>query len=178
MNCSNLNEALCQLSEPFYLCTLGLVLALLLFILLLLRRQPKQIVAYKTENGNVTISRLAIVELVRTSSQQIDGINKPVIKIYTRGKHVHLTIYIKFSGDGRLREIEKTLQEYLRQNLSENLGVENLGNINIVITSFKSKKIASPRNTLLKNTDFEAVSEKNNPEQDVPDSEQSNKESK
>jgi hypothetical protein len=42
---------------------------------------------------------------------------------------------------GRLREIEETLQTHLRQNLSENLGIEHLGQINIVATGFKSGSI-------------------------------------
>ena len=42
-----------------------------------------------------------------------------------------------------LRRIEQTLQSHLRQALTENLGIENLGHINIVARGFKSKKIES-----------------------------------
>ena len=38
--------------------------ALLYFLILFLRRQPKNVVAYCTENGSVTVSRSAIIELV------------------------------------------------------------------------------------------------------------------
>ena len=44
---------------------------------------------------------------------------------------------------GRLREIEQTLQTHLREALTENLGIESLGRINIVATGFKSGRIDS-----------------------------------
>lgn len=163
MNWSNLSDTIILFFEPFYLFTSGLVLVLVLLLLALLRRQPKHLIAYETEDGSVTVSRLAIVELVRTSCNQFSELGKPSIRIHKRGKYTHLTIYIKFLGGSRLREIEKTLQEHLRHNLSESLGVENLGKINIVVTSFKSKKIAPPSNVSEKNTLLEINSEKVEP---------------
>ena len=44
---------------------------------------------------------------------------------------------------GRLREIEQTLQSHLREALTENLGIESLGHINIIATGFKSGRIDS-----------------------------------
>lgn len=148
MNSSNFDILSSTSCDPLCLYTTGLVLVLGLLLLILLRRQPKHLIAYKTENGNVTVNRFAIVELVRTSCEQFKEIAKPSVKIRTRGKRAHLTIYIKFAGGSSLREIDSTLQNHLRQNLSENLGIENLGNINIVVTGFKSKKIAANMNIL------------------------------
>lgn len=148
MNRSNLDILSSTSCDPLCLYTIGLVLVLALLLLILLRRQPKHLIAYKTENGNVTVNRFAIVELVRTSCEQFKEIAKPSVKIRTRGKRAHLTIYIKFAGGSSLKEIDNTLQTHLRQNLSENLGIENLGNINIVVTGFKSKKIAANMNIL------------------------------
>ena len=50
---------------------------------------------------------------------------------------------IKLKSGGSLRTIEQTLQSHLRQALTENLGIENLGQINIVATGFKSSRIDS-----------------------------------
>ena len=114
--------------------------------ILLRRRQPKQILAYKTENGNVTISRSAIIELVHTSCQQISQISKPKLKVsFNRGR-THFTVRIQLNG-GNLKEVEGPLQSHLRESLSENLGIENLGDINIIVTSFKSGKVRSTANT-------------------------------
>ena len=39
------------------------------------------------------------------------------------------------------------LQSHLRESLSQNLGIENLGDINVVVTSFKSGKVRSTNST-------------------------------
>jgi hypothetical protein len=52
-------------------------------------------------------------------------------------------VRIKLLSGGRLREIEQTLQSHLRKALTENLGIESLGRINILATGFKSGRIDS-----------------------------------
>jgi hypothetical protein len=53
----------------------------------------------------------------------------------------HFDVRIQLKSGGRLRDIEQTLQVHLRQNLTENLGIEHLGQINIVASGFKSGRI-------------------------------------
>ena len=141
MHWTEITETLSHFSEPTYLCAAGTVLALTLFLILLGRRQPNKIVAYRTENGRVMVCRSAIVELIRTSCEQLDDVAKPSVKIKVKGKTTHFDVRIQLMSGGRLRDIEQTLQKHLRQNLTENLGIENLGTINIVATDFKSGRI-------------------------------------
>ena len=126
------------LNEPAYLYAAGAIIALALFLILLVRRQPNKIVAYRTENGRVMVCRSAIVELIRTSCEQLENVAKPIVKIKIKGKTTHFDIRIQLKSSGRLRDIEQTLQVHLRQNLTENLGIEHLGQINIVASGFKS----------------------------------------
>ena len=118
-------------------------IAIIYFLVFFLRRQPKNIVAYITENGCVTVSRSAIIELVQTSCQQLQDVSKPKVKIKSEGETSHFDVSIKLMSGASLRTIEQTLQSHLRQALTENLGIENLGQINITATGFKSKKIDS-----------------------------------
>jgi hypothetical protein len=154
MNWTEITETLNHLAEPMYHYAAGAVLALALFLILLVRRQPKKIVAYRTENGRVMVCRSAIVELIRTSCEQLDDVAKPSVKINVKGKYTHFDVRIQLMSGGRLRDIEETLQTHLRQNLTENLGIENLGKINIVATGFKSGRIqvSSPITTKEKAT--------------------------
>ena len=140
MNCEAI-DFMCQFFalENFYLW--GTLLFLLLILILLLRRQPGNIIAYKTENGDVVISRSAVIELVRTSCEQISQVSKPKLKVFTKRGLTHFTIRIQLTSGGRLKDVEETLQNHLRESLSKNLGIEKLGNINIIVTSFKSSKI-------------------------------------
>lgn len=143
MNFSDVYEAIQQLPQPESLYICGTVLALLFLLLLLVRRQPKNVLAYTTESGRVMVSRQAIVELVQTSCEQIQDVSKPQVKITIKGRTTHFEIRIKLLSGGRLRQIEQTLQSHLREALTENLGIENLGHINIVATGFKSGRIES-----------------------------------
>ena len=128
-------------SEPAYLWIAGGVILLIVIFIFLLRRQPKKIVAYATENGRVMVKRSAIVELVQTSCEQLNDVSKPRVKLVVKGNVTNLDVEIKLLSGGRLRTIEDTLQTHLRHALSENLGIESLGYINIIATGFKSGKI-------------------------------------
>lgn len=138
-----LSKALEHLSQPEFLYIAGAALILALALVLLIRRQPKNVVAYTTENGRVMVSRSAIVELVQTSCEQLQDVSKPQVRIHAKGSTTHFEIRIKLLSGGRLRSIEETLQTHLRKALTENLGIENLGRINIVATGFKSGRIDS-----------------------------------
>jgi uncharacterized alkaline shock family protein YloU len=141
MTSPDINASLDQLSQPQFIYLAGGVLLLAFVLFLLLRRQPKSIVAYGTENGEVLVSRHAIVELVQTSCEQLKDVSKPRVKIRVKGKTVHFEVRIKLQSGGRLRDIEQTLQNHLRRALSENLGIEALGRINIIATGFKSGQV-------------------------------------
>ena len=84
-----------------------------------------------------------IIDLVRTSCEQLESVSKPLVKIRGKGQTTHLEVRIVLLSGGRLREIEQTLQSHLREALTENLGIESLGYINIVATGFKSGRIDS-----------------------------------
>ena len=142
MTLEELSNLLERLSQPEFLFIGGASLVCALVLALFLRRQPKKVIAYTTDSGRVTVSRHAIVELVQTSCEQLEDVSKPQVRIHSKGSTTHFEIRIKLLG-GRLRSIEQTLQGHLRNALTENLGIENLGRINIVATGFKSGRIDS-----------------------------------
>lgn len=143
MDCSAINSLLCEYMDPLYFYAGLAVIVLILFLRLLSKRQPKKITAYNTEDGKVLVTRAAITELVRSSCAQLDGVTKPSVRIKVKGKRTNFDVSIKLSNGSRLRETERTLQTHLRTALIEDLGIENLGKINIVATGFKSGKIAT-----------------------------------
>lgn len=143
MTNQDLDAVIEQLAQSQFL-YIALAVVLLAFVLFLIsRRQPKNVVAYSTENGDVLVSRHAIVELVRTSCEQLENVAKPSVKVRVKGKTTHFEVRIKLQSGGHMREIEQTLQSHLRRALSENLGIESLGRINIIATGFKSARIDS-----------------------------------
>lgn len=141
MSCSEIKDLTCYLFTLENLYLFGGLLFLITILILIRKRQPKNIVAYKTENGDVIISRSAVVELVRTTCEQISQVNKPKLKVFTKRGLTHFTVCIQLTNGSSLKDVEETLQSHLRESLSKNLGIETLGTINIIVTSFRSSKI-------------------------------------
>jgi hypothetical protein len=141
MDWNTITDSLKHLSQPEYLYIAGAVLALLFVLILIVRRQPRNVTAYATENGRVMVSRSAIVELVQTSCEQIKEVAKPQVRIQVKSKKTHFEVRLKLQSGANLRKIEEVLQAHLRKALTENLGIENLGRINVVATGFKSGRV-------------------------------------
>ena len=123
----------------------GVAIVLILAMLILLRRrQPAKILAYHSENGRVMVSRSAILELIQSACAQIEQVHRPTVRIRTKRGICHLRVGIKLQSSGRLRDLENVLQQHLRQALTETLGIEKLGTIDITATGFKDKKGSKP----------------------------------
>ncbi len=132
-----------KFNQPFYWYTLGTLFVLIFIFVLLRKRQPRNIVAYTTKSGQVMVARSAIAELVQTSCKQIPEISKPTVKIKVKGKKKHFQVHVKLLDGGKLRAVEEMLQNHLRDALTNDLGIEKLGRIDIIATGFKSKQIDS-----------------------------------
>lgn len=141
MNYEAISSFLEQITQRENLAMICGLMGLLLIFILLVRRQPKQIVAYKTEQGKVFIARSAIRELVQSACEQLDGVNKPKTRIRIKGDRVHFDVSVKLVGTSQLRQVESTLQQHMRRALTENLGIEKLGSINVIATGFKSGRV-------------------------------------
>ncbi|PXA03258.1 alkaline shock response membrane anchor protein AmaP [Coraliomargarita sinensis] len=166
MDWATLSETLEHLTQPTYLYSAAAVLVLAFFLILLVRRQPKNVTAYVTTNGQVMVSRSAIVELVQTSCEQIKEVSKPQVRMNAKGNKTHFEVRLKLASGAQLRSIEETLQSHLRKALTENLGIENLGRINIVATGFKSGRLEPSSSIAKKQPDPEPAEE---PEEEIFD---------
>lgn len=143
MDWETIVESLKYLAQPMYLYIAITALLLAFVLILLLRRQPKNVAAYSTSNGQVMVSRSAIFELVQTSCIQIEEVSKPQVRMKIKGGKKHFEVRLKLASGAQLRSIEEILQQHLRKALTENLGIEDLGRIDIVATGFKSGKLDS-----------------------------------
>lgn len=134
-------DALADPSVQFGLIAVAFVLFVLFF---LRRRQPAKILAYQSDNGRVMVSRSAIVELVHSACTQVEKVHRPTVHIRCRRGVCNLKVGIKLESGGKLRDLENTLQHHLRQALTDTLGIEQLGVIDVTATGFKGKKGPNP----------------------------------
>ena len=149
-------ELLKLCGDNLQFCVIGLGIFVLL-VVIFVKRQPNQVVAYTTDSGSVTVSRTAIVELVQSSCAQIEAVSKPRVTIKVKGLTAHFKVRIKLASGGRLRDVEHALQNHLRKSLSDNLGIEHLGKIDIVATGFKGDFITDNAAPSLGQPDYESL---------------------
>lgn len=148
MTFSDLDQLIDFITQREVLYALGVLLLLLVAAIFLLRRQPKNIVAYTTDTGDVLVKRSAVIESIHTTCDQLKDVGKPKVTVKTKGKTTDVRIEVALSGSAQLRTVEETLQRHLRAVLSNNLGIERLGRIDIIATGYKSGRVqTAPANT-------------------------------
>jgi hypothetical protein len=131
-----INKVLDSLPDIPYL-WVGVAVSLLLFILwLLTRRQPRSFTAFKSTSGKIMITRSAISELAQRICDQTETVGKCSTRIKTRGGSLKIEVRIQMMAGSKLGDVTSDLQERLNHALGEILGIENLGEINVIVTSF------------------------------------------
>ncbi|MEC8405038.1 MAG: alkaline shock response membrane anchor protein AmaP [Verrucomicrobiota bacterium] len=143
-------------SDNLQFCIIGIGLFVLV-IVAVIKRQPNHVVAYTTDSGSVTVSRAAIVELVQSSCAQIEAVSRPRVTIMVKGRTAHFKVRIKLASGGRLRDVEHALQNHLRKSLSDNLGIEHLGKIDVIATGFKGDFVIDSAAPTLRQPDHESL---------------------
>ncbi len=122
--------------EPYVM--LGTIALGLLLLWLLYRIRPRRkIKAFKGDTGPVEISKHALLDLVRSACEQLPEVRKPGIRIRARRK-LHLFVRIRVDGSARLRDTASFLQNHIKDALENNLGVENLGTIEVMVTGIRT----------------------------------------
>ena len=133
-----LEQLLEGLPNP-YIAPAALLLFLGLCLFALRRRQPKEILAFQNQAGQVTVARQAITELVKRVCLGNEGISKCGIRIRMRRNALNIVVRIQLLAGSQLNEVTSALQDGISRTLQENLGLENLGDINIVVTGFTGR---------------------------------------
>lgn len=178
--------ALQWFTDPWIASGIALLLLVLLLIFFLSKKQPSRIRAFDNGSGYVEISRSALVDIIRSKSEQIDIEKKPGVVIRTRRGKLHVDIKIRLLPSRRLTEVSDILQQHLREALQDGLGIRKLGNINVMVTGVRVKTGKAARKSLPLNpeppksegTDSKAQAEAESATFEVVDDTSSNKESK
>lgn len=136
------------LSNPWVFGSLAGLLLVLSLLWVLARRQPSRVRAFANNNGYVEISRAALVDIIRSKSEQVDIENKPGVSIHHRRGKLHVNVKIRLLPSRRLAEVSEILQQHLREALQEGLGIRKLGNINITVVGVRVKTGKAARKSL------------------------------
>ncbi len=118
----------------YYGVATGAVLLFLVFLFILfLRRQPDTISAFDSDNGHVTVSRRALQELIQGCCERVSDVGRAKATVSTRGGVINTHVRLRLNSNGKLSSISGYLQEQIGEVVKQNLGIEAIGNIDIVV---------------------------------------------
>lgn len=116
------------------------ILAVLLLLIIGLRRilkgPPSRLIAFSGDSGSVLVSRKALQDLIRQTCLKDDWVEaaRPTVKIV--GKKINTTVTLRLSSPECLKETTERLQTRISRLLQKSLSFEQIGPIEIMVTSF------------------------------------------
>ncbi len=124
------------ITNPVFYYGMGASAILVLMVLLIIwwtRRQPDTISAFDSENGHVTVSRKALQELIQGCCERVSDVGRAKARVGTRGGVINTHVRLRLNANGKLSSISGYLQEHISEVVRQNLGIESIGNIDIVV---------------------------------------------
>ncbi|RME71873.1 MAG: hypothetical protein D6781_03290 [Verrucomicrobia bacterium] len=121
------------LIQSWFLLGGGTALIIALALWYLFGRQPKTFKAFDSEGGEVHVTRRAVRELVKRCCEGIPDIGAARTRVDIRGQHAHVTVELRVRKNANLKNITGYLREQIGAVLTENLGIEEIGEIRIIV---------------------------------------------
>lgn len=126
-------------TNPWVMAGLIVVVLLVVLLIFLSKKPPSRIRAFNNEKGYVEISRAALIDIIRSTSEQVDIEKKPGVTVRTKHGKLHIDVKIRLLPSRRLTEVSEILQKHLTETLEQGLGIRRLGNINVVVVGVRVK---------------------------------------
>jgi len=124
----------------------------------LLKKPPSRLTAFSSETGSVLVSRKALQELIRQACLRDDFVEaaRPTVKI--NGLKINTSVDLRLTSPTNLKKTSERLQMRISELLQKSLNFDQIGNIEIMVTSFGKSDvdeipIADPASSTLQSKD-------------------------
>lgn len=107
-------------------------------------RPPRTIEAFTSEGGRVLVSRRAVRELIQRCSEDLGEVGSADVKVDIKRGRLHTRVELRLRRNANLKGISGYLREQVTLALTENLGVEELGEVDIVVIGVLNEAATSP----------------------------------
>ncbi|MGH8021335.1 MAG: hypothetical protein ACREIA_24250 [Opitutaceae bacterium] len=109
------------------------VVAVVLWIVL--TKQPATFKAFDTAGGEVKVTRKAVRDLVRRCCEELKEVTSASVHIRLKAGTLHVRVRLRVLRSANLKAISGYLREQISRVLTDNLGVEGIGDIEIIVAS-------------------------------------------
>ncbi len=124
------------------------VIAILLLLIIglrsILKSPPSRLIAFSSATGSVLVSRKALQDLIRQTCLKDDWVEaaRPIVKIAS--KKINTTVTLRISSPENLKETTERLQTRISGLLQKSLSFDQIGPIEIMVTSFGKQDVDEP----------------------------------
>lgn len=140
-----------QNSDFLYGLLAGFLIALLIVLLFsLMRRQPDLFEAFANDAGKVSISRQALEEQIQRFCEDLDDVGKCRVDVTQQKNILSTRIQMRLRSNSKLVGISGYLQEQIERIVRQNLGIENIGPIDIIVTGILPNHHSQERSTSIR----------------------------
>lgn len=130
------NELLDQL-PPFAIIGIFAVFVLVLLGLgSMLKRPPSRLTAFSSDTGSVLVSRKALQDLIRQACLRDEWVQAARTVVKISGSKINTSIDLRLTSPTNLKETSERLQSRISELLQKSLNFDQIGKIEIMITSF------------------------------------------
>lgn len=128
-------------------CFWPFVIAVVVLLILwkIIRKRRQTVYLFKNETGKITVLQSALIDLVKTTCEDLAPDSKPIVYVCPKNDKLNLKIKIKIYPDQQIEQLTSAIQQKVKSILHDSLGIQNIGSINILISSFYKE---NPINTL------------------------------
>ena len=116
------------------------VVMLLLFALI--RKQPRVVRAFDADGGQVLVTRRAVRDLVQRCCEELGDVASAHATVEIRGGKLRTRVALRLRRNANLKGITGYLREQVTQALTENLGLEELGEVDVIVVGVLEKSDA------------------------------------
>lgn len=120
------------------------VLLLLWLLKAWMFRPPRVVQAFPTEGGQVLVTRRAVKELVTHCCDELGGSGSAEVAVGIHRGELRTRVELKLRRSANVKGVTSYLRERIVQALKENLGLENLGDIDIVVVGVLEEPKTAP----------------------------------
>jgi hypothetical protein len=113
-------------------CTLGALFVLWVFKAIMFR-PPRVVQAFPTEGGQVLVTRRAVKELVEHCCNELAGTGSAEVSVGIRRGELLTRVELKLRRNANVKGVTSYLRERIVQALTENLGLDKLGDVDILV---------------------------------------------
>lgn len=128
--------------EPLTVTLLLLIPLAILFVVLVvifLKLGKANLLVFNNDDGKVEISRNAIQEIIQRTCEQFVEVGRARGDISKSKGRIKIKVRLKLRVKTRLQDISNELQKQITRAIRDDLGIENLGEVNVIVEGFLSE---------------------------------------